>query len=71
MPEEAGGGGVGYLGLVLCVEECMRHGLLLAMPGGVLPSVEGPTLILLDGTLTSRSGTSSRPCGPSARPASP
>ncbi|HEY4727578.1 MAG TPA: acyl-CoA dehydrogenase family protein, partial [Actinomycetes bacterium] len=31
MPEEAGGAGVGYLGLVLCVEECMRHGLLLAM----------------------------------------
>ena len=28
----------------------MRHGLLLAMPGGVLPSVEGPTPILLDGT---------------------
>src|SRR3712207_2511798 len=50
MPEEAGGGGVGCLGLVLCVEECMRHGLLLAMPGGVLPSVEGPTPILLDGT---------------------
>ena len=50
MPEEAGGGGVGYLGLVLCVEECMRHGLLLAMPGGILPSVEGPTPILLDGT---------------------
>src|SRR5918992_1389396 len=50
MPEEAGGGGVGYLGLVLCVEECMRHGLLLAMPGGVLPSVEGPTRILLDVT---------------------
>ena len=37
MPEEAGGGGVGYLGLVLCVEECMRHGLLLAMPGGCSP----------------------------------
>src|SRR5215217_7347399 len=50
MPEEAGGGGVGYLGLVLCVEECMRHGLLLALPGGILPSVEGPTPILLDGT---------------------
>jgi acyl-CoA dehydrogenase len=50
MPEEAGGGGVGHLGLVLCTEECMRHGLLLAMPGGVLPSVEGPTPILLDGT---------------------
>jgi acyl-CoA dehydrogenase len=50
MPEEAGGGGVGHLGLVLCVEECMRSGLLLAMPGSVLPSVEGPTPILLDGT---------------------
>jgi acyl-CoA dehydrogenase len=50
MPESAGGAGVGYLGLVLCVEECMRHGLLMTMPGGVLPSVEGPTPILLDGT---------------------
>src|SRR6266498_4012679 len=50
MPESVGGGGVGYLGLVLCVEECLRHGLLLPMPGGVLPSVEGPTPILLDGT---------------------
>jgi acyl-CoA dehydrogenase len=50
MPEASGGGGVGYLGLVLCMEECLRHGLLLAMPGGVLPSVEGPTPILLDGT---------------------
>ncbi|HYY80008.1 MAG TPA: acyl-CoA dehydrogenase family protein [Actinomycetes bacterium] len=50
MPESVGGGGVGHLGLVLCVEECMRHGLLLAMPGSVLPSVEGPTPILLDGT---------------------
>jgi alkylation response protein AidB-like acyl-CoA dehydrogenase len=50
MPESVGGGGVGYLGMVLCVEETMRHGLLLAMPGGILPSVEGPTHILLDGT---------------------
>ncbi len=50
MPESCGGGGVGYLGMVLCVEECLRHGLLLSMPGSVLPSVEGPTPILLDGT---------------------
>src|SRR6266536_2424580 len=50
MPESAGGGGVGYLGLVLCVEECLRHGLLMTMPGSVLPSVEGPTPILLNGT---------------------
>jgi len=50
MPESCGGAGVGYLGMVLCVEECLRHGLLLTMPGGVLPSVEGPTPILLDGT---------------------
>src|SRR5919204_2066903 len=50
MPESVGGGGVGYLGLVLCQEECVRHGLLLAIPGCVLPSVEGPTHILLDGT---------------------
>jgi acyl-CoA dehydrogenase len=50
MPESSGGGGVGYLGMVLCTEECLRHGLLLSMPGGVLPSVEGPTPILLDGT---------------------
>jgi len=50
MPESCGGSGVGYLGLALCMEECHRHGLLLAMAGGVLPSVEGPTPILLDGT---------------------
>src|SRR6266511_3669096 len=50
MPESAGGSGVDYLGLVLCVEECLRHGLLMTMPGSVLPSVEGPTPILLDGT---------------------
>jgi alkylation response protein AidB-like acyl-CoA dehydrogenase len=50
MPESVGGGGVGYLGLVLCQEECCRHGLLLALPGSILPSVEGPTHILLDGT---------------------
>ncbi len=50
MPESCGGAGVGHLGLALCVEECHRHGLLLSMAGGVLPSVEGPTPILLDGT---------------------
>ena len=50
MPVSCGGSGVGYLGLALCMEECHRHGLLLAMAGGVLPSVEGPTPILLDGT---------------------
>src|SRR6266511_5127434 len=54
MPESVGGGGVGYLGLVLCQEECTRHGLLLAMPGSILPSVEGPTHILLDGTPAQR-----------------
>jgi len=50
MPESCGGAGVGHLGLALCMEECHRHGLLLAMAGSVLPSVEGPTPILLDGT---------------------
>jgi alkylation response protein AidB-like acyl-CoA dehydrogenase len=50
MPESCGGAGVGHLGLALCMEECHRHGLLLSMAGGVLPSVEGPTPILLDGT---------------------
>jgi acyl-CoA dehydrogenase len=50
MPESCGGGGVGALGMAVCTEECHRHGLLLANVGGVLPSVEGPTPILLDGT---------------------
>ncbi len=50
MPESCGGGGVGYLGLAACVDECHRHGLLLANVGSILPSVEGPTPILLDGT---------------------
>ncbi len=48
MPESCGGGGVGHLGLALAVEEVYRHGLLLAP--AILPGVEGPTPILLDGT---------------------
>src|SRR4029453_5742456 len=63
MPEEAGGGGVGYLGLVLCVEECMRHGLLLAMPGGVLPSREDPTPPPPDGPPPQEARSRQRPGG--------
>src|SRR6266498_76152 len=48
MPEELGGGGLSYLGQVLVHEEVARSGLLLAGRGGVLPSVEGPTIILSD-----------------------
>jgi acyl-CoA dehydrogenase len=46
MPEELGGGGLSYLGQVLVHEEVSRSGSLLASRGGVLPSVEGPTIIL-------------------------
>ncbi len=38
MPEEAGGGGVGYLGLVLCVEECMRRGCCWPCPAASSPA---------------------------------
>src|SRR5438876_4515247 len=48
MPEELGGGGLSYLGQVLVHGEVARSGLLLAGRGGVLPSVEGPTIILSD-----------------------
>ena len=48
MPEELGGGGLSYLGQVLVHEEVARSGLVLAGRGGVLPSVEGPTIILAD-----------------------
>jgi len=46
MPEELGGGGLGYFGQVLIHEEVYRSGSFLASRGGVLPSVEGPTIIL-------------------------
>ena len=48
MPEKLGGSGLSYLGQVLVHEEVARSGLLLAARGGVLPSVEGPTIILAD-----------------------
>lgn len=48
MPEELGGGGLSYLGQALVHEEIGRSGLFLATHGGVVPSVEGPTLILAD-----------------------
>jgi acyl-CoA dehydrogenase len=50
MPEELGGGGLSYLGQVLVHEEVSRSGSLLAGRGGVLPSVEGPTIILKPST---------------------
>ncbi|MCA1824027.1 MAG: acyl-CoA dehydrogenase family protein [Mycobacteriales bacterium] len=48
MPEEVGGGGVGYLGMTLAYEAVSQSGSYLAMGGGVLPNVEGPTPVLLD-----------------------
>ena len=48
MPENLGGSGLSYLGQVLVHEEVSRSGSLLAGRGGVLPSVEGPTIILSD-----------------------
>jgi alkylation response protein AidB-like acyl-CoA dehydrogenase len=50
MPEEVGGGGVGYLGQALLHEEASRHGLLLAQFEGIFPVVTGPTPIYLDCT---------------------
>ncbi len=48
MPEDAGGGGVGYLGMALAYEAMAETGSYLANGGGVLPGVEGPTPVLLD-----------------------
>lgn len=45
MPEDLGGGGLGFFGQVLIHEEVYRSGSYLATRGGVLPSVEGPTPI--------------------------
>lgn len=50
MPEEVGGGGVGYLGMAMAYETVAGAGSFLAASGGVLPSVEGPTPVLLDCT---------------------
>ena len=47
MPEDVGGGGVGYLGMTLAYETVAQSGSYLAA-GGVLPGVEGPTPVLLD-----------------------
>ena len=48
MPEEVGGGGVGYLGMALAYEAVASTGSYLANGGGLLPNVEGPTPVLLD-----------------------
>jgi alkylation response protein AidB-like acyl-CoA dehydrogenase len=48
MPEDVGGGGLGYLGLALCHEAVASAGSILAENSGLLPGVEGPTPILLD-----------------------
>ena len=50
MPEDVGGGGVGYLGMALAYEAVAATGVFLAENGAVLPSVEGPTPVLLDCT---------------------
>lgn len=47
MPEDVGGMGVSTLGMSLCFEVLGESGLLLAERGGVLPSVEGPTRMML------------------------
>jgi alkylation response protein AidB-like acyl-CoA dehydrogenase len=48
MPEDVGGGGVGYLGMALAYETVAQTGSYLANGGGLLPNVEGPTPVLLD-----------------------
>ena len=48
MPEDVGGGGVGYLGMALAYEAVAQTGSYLANGGGLLPNVEGPTPVLLD-----------------------
>lgn len=48
MPEEVGGGGVGYLGMTIAYETVAASGSYLAAGGGLLPNVEGPTPVLLD-----------------------
>src|SRR2546430_6811770 len=50
MPEDLGGGGVGYLGQVLLHEESCRHGLVLAQFESIFPVVTGPTPIYIDCT---------------------
>jgi alkylation response protein AidB-like acyl-CoA dehydrogenase len=47
MPEEAGGGGLPYLGQALLHEESGRSGQLLAMFESILPVVTGPTPIYM------------------------
>ena len=42
MPEDLGGGGLGYLGQVLLHEEACRHGLVLAQFESIFPVVTGP-----------------------------
>jgi alkylation response protein AidB-like acyl-CoA dehydrogenase len=48
MPEDVGGGGIGYLGMALAYEAVAATGSYLAGGGGLLPNVEGPTPVLLD-----------------------
>jgi alkylation response protein AidB-like acyl-CoA dehydrogenase len=48
MPDDVGGGGVGYLGMALAYEAVAATGSYLANGGGLLPNVEGPTPVLLD-----------------------
>jgi alkylation response protein AidB-like acyl-CoA dehydrogenase len=50
MPEDLGGGGLGYLGQVLLHEESCRHGLVLAQFESIFPVVTGPTPIHIDCT---------------------
>jgi acyl-CoA dehydrogenase len=54
MPEDLGGGGLGYLGQVLLHEESCRHGLVLAQFESIFPVVTGPTPIYIDCTSEQR-----------------
>ncbi len=54
MPEEAGGGGLSYLGQVLLHEAGAATGLILAQIEAVFPVVSGPTPIYLDCTEAQR-----------------
>ena len=54
MPEDAGGGGLSYLGQVLLHEAAAATGLILAQIEDIFPVVSGPTPIYLDCTEAQR-----------------
>jgi acyl-CoA dehydrogenase len=54
MPEEAGGGGLSYLGQVLLHEEAASTGLILPQIEAIFPVISGPTPIYMDCTEAQR-----------------